>query len=467
MALEGIIIIILVNFGIYWRTLRYGFVSDDIEPSKRKKDNNKYWLKEQDIKTEPHTVKNWWHRMWLQTTGAVYFKKQEGHFITMLLHTINCLLIFLVFGKNYTTLIAALLFSINPVNTQGGSIWLSGKLYSISTMLGLLMFSCPLLAPGFFFLTKFFSINAIAIPLVFLATPYWYLAFMTPLGVYMYRKILKQKRKVGTNFAMRKIAPHKIIPYLKSFGYYFFLCLAPWRIALYHSFLWGLGVHKVYDSHHYKLNKDFWYGLFCFLGVTYGIVATWGSLTSFGLLWFIINITMWCNIVTYQQQISERCCYTANIGTMLFLASIIHTYPLAIAVVFTYYLTRLFHIMPMYENEYWHTHYSVAGSPKCNYIWVARGQKKFRVQNYLGAFLDYMEGKNCTPWEFKANFNAANMAVILQKFKLAEALLDDAEKCMYRGHEEDMTKRIKATRDWIKESLETKNINLAKVQTVK
>lgn len=479
---------------MFKRTINYGFVSDDIAPSNRKIDDDHYFTK-QDIednqveqqkhqqlmqdnswnsfyKAPPpivhkHKVKNIFHKLWLEFIGAVYWKKQRAHGMVIALHTATCLLIYALFGFTSAAYLAAVLFAINPANTQGGSIWLSGKIYNISTILALLMFMVPMIAVPLYLLTSFFSINALFAPVTFLMTPYIMLAFLPLLGIKMYSKILEVKKKVGTSSEMRSISPRKFIPYVKSLGYYTTLCLFPWKLALYHTFLWGLGVNKEYNKRCYSLNKSFYLGVAVFITLVGSIIYWWGQPFTFGLLWYLVNISMWCNAITYQQQISERCVHTANVGLMYALACIIINYPVVIACFVTMYVVRLYKMMPMYTNEYWHTEYSMLESPDCNYIWIARGMKKYALKNHIGAMYDFLEAKRCAPWEYKANFNAANMAVLAQDFKMAENLLDDCEKCMYDGQEAMMLAQVNQARAWIKEVRETKSIDMNKCQTVR
>lgn len=456
--------IIALNLIMYWRTIYYGLVSDDIEPSRRKV-NEVEW---KDKEGKQHKLKNVFHKLWVQYIGAVYFSTKVPHLMTLLTHIANCVLIYFVFQRTDVAFLTALLFSINPVNTQGGSVWLSGKIYSFTTTLCLMMFILPGFSPLFYYLTKFFSINAMFSPLAFIQTSHWYLALMPVAGLLLHRRILGVKAKVGTNDEMRNFRWLKLIPFFKSYGYYFWLCLFPWRLALYHSYLWGVGVNKKYNEQAYSIKKPgLWVGLVTFIATAYLIITHWATPFGYGLFWFFINISMWCNIITYQQQISERTVYTANIGLMFALANLIVVSPVLIAVFMSMYITRLYTILPMYENEYWHTEHSMIEARDCNYIWVARGVKKFKVNNFLGAYLDFMQARICTNWEFKANFNAANMAIILQRFDEADNLLKDAEKYRYEGQEASMKSRIEDTRKWLNEVRETKNIDLKKCQIVR
>lgn len=480
---------------LYWRTLKYGYVCDDLEPSKRRKDDNNYFTREdmqhniqengriaaennknKDVPNYvpliftpiSHKVKNIFHKLWLEIIGDVYFSSKRAHLITLTLHVITCNLIYYAFGANYLSLLAAWLFAINPINSQGGSIWLSGKNYNISSIMALLMWLLPAIAPIPYFIVKFFNINAIFSPLIFVQTPYYYWIFLPLFGVALHSWILKIKKDVGTNSEMSGVKPIKIIPFFKSFAYYTLLCIVPFRLALYHHFIWGIGVNKHYNKIAYKISPMFFTGLFLFSGMAYLVYYYWGFAPSIGIMWFMINIAMWCNVVTFQQQISERCVHTANIGLMYALAWFIIPFPLLVMVFITFYLTRLWYAMPMYKNEYWHTEYSAIEDKDCNYVWISRGVKKYFTQDYVGAFFDFIEAKRCSPWEFKANLNAANMAIIMQNLPQAEALLNDCEHGLYDGKAEKyMLEQVNLSRDIIRVAKETKTIDISRIMIVR
>lgn len=454
--------IIIINYFCFKRTLNYGFVSDDTAPQKRKTSDTEYLDREKN----KHTVNNIFHKWWLELMGEVYFDNRRAHEMTLLLHIISCILIYFAFGANPISYLASILWAVNPINTQGSSVWLSGKIYSLSTLLGLAMFVWTPAAPLFYYLTKFFSINAIFIPLAFIGTKYWFWSFFVLYGLAFFGSTIKMKEKAGTNNEMKAIKLIKIIPYLKTYAYYTILCLIPWRIALYHNFLWGVGVNKEYNKYAYKIDKITFLGFILLTLNLTGIFFLDGYL-RIALIWWLVNISMWCNFITYQQQVSERVTATPNIGLMYLLAFVIIKSPLLIAIVITFYVTRLLFTLRMYQNEFWHTEYSIVEGYNCNYIWIARGVQKYHMGDFAGAYYDFLEAKHCTPWEFKANYNAGVMAVLLQNVPMAKQLLDEAEKCPYEGNEEEMIKRINNVRDLIKTAEETKVLDLNKIEVIR
>src|SRR3990167_2719961 len=108
-----IVWIIVVNLILYFKTLRYKFVSDDFS-----------------VYHNPPKYKNWLHKRWLQITGQMklssktvnFFKDENGkwkiavietaeqeHLLALLIHTAICVMIYVAFGASTISFIAALL----------------------------------------------------------------------------------------------------------------------------------------------------------------------------------------------------------------------------------------------------------------------------------------------------------------------------------------------------------------------
>lgn len=131
--------IITLNILVYWRTVFYGLVIDDIEwyahwdDQWRRTDvgrgysGSRWWF------LHPHTILN-------SLYGAATFYSfnrrwrsyRIDHMLTLSLHIITALLL------SHISFVAALLWSIHPCNHQT-SIWLTGRRYSIINILFLTM----------------------------------------------------------------------------------------------------------------------------------------------------------------------------------------------------------------------------------------------------------------------------------------------------------------------------------------
>ena len=496
----SLLLIIFVNLLFYWATLNYYFVSDDIpasaipNPEKEKdiKDlqglmgtlstkypdqKNEFIPKLVDLnnKWSSSAPKGFWRGVWTQLRGQRYFNPRQAHIVTLTIHILNCCLIYLAFGHNNVSLLASLLFSINPINSQGGAIWISGKPYSTATTLVLLMYLFPYVSPVFFYLTSFCSASAIFSSLPFFFTKYWFLGLMPFIAFPILRGVVMKKWCLNntSNKEMVSIAPRKIIPFLKSYGYYLRLCVMPYKLGLYHSFLWGLGVNQSYNKLAYKLNRDFWIGLLLFISSSAIVFFYHANLLGFSMFWFMVNIVMWGNYVTIQQQIAERFCYLANVGLMLFLSyfslSLIPPFNyILITAILTYYATRLWNYRRAYMNDYWYVEYNVIEQPNAHYAWISKGIKKFFFNDFDGALRDFCESRQFVDHDFKTNFNMAAMLFCLGDITQCEVYLKLAEDNHYDGMEEKQKMEFTDhTRQLIERRKKGENIPLNDVRIIK
>ena len=150
-----IALIVLVNLLFYYRTLSYAGVCDDIP-----------------VFNGAIKMPTGWMKFWYHLQGRKYTSWKLAHAQVLAIHTINCILIYIAFGMNYTSAVAALLFSVNPVNNQC-SMWISGKGYAQNTTYALLMWLFPGFSILFYLMgTYFCGASLLLFPLVFLFTPY-------------------------------------------------------------------------------------------------------------------------------------------------------------------------------------------------------------------------------------------------------------------------------------------------------
>ncbi|HEC64430.1 MAG TPA: hypothetical protein ENI23_03970 [bacterium] len=312
--LQRIAIIAVLNLIVYYKTLFYGYVGDDVERAERKQE-----------------FKNIFHRWWLQFVGMKHINSINSHAITILTHTACCVMIYLALGRNNIAFLTAILFSINPVNIQG-SVWISGRNYATSAILTLGMFIFPPLTWAFYMSASYFAVNGWFAPLCFLGTEWWWVIGIIPVAwvltnsnkAVMHRKIYETAGLKTTNTEMRALKPRKIIVFMKTYIYYFTLCIFPWNLGIEHNFLRGFGTNATDNKIGYKIDWIFFTGLIVFSSVClsslYCIIRGDWNPAIWGLFWFTINIAMWNNLLTIQQQIAERYCYLANIGLQYALA---------------------------------------------------------------------------------------------------------------------------------------------------
>lgn len=465
--IERLAIIGLVNLLVYWKSIYYGYVGDDVERALR--------VQEFD---------NILHRWWIQFIGMKHRNPMVSHLITICTHTLCCMLIYLAFGRNDVSFITALLFSVNPINTQG-AVWISGRNYVTSAILCLLMFMVPKMSWVFYTATSHFAVNAWFSPLLFLGTKEWYMVGIIPLvwilttnnRSTLNRKLWETAGLKTTNTEMRAIKPKKIIPFCKTYMYYFALCLFPFNLGVEHNYLRGFGTNKTDNDKGYKI--DIMFGLGSVVAL---IIAVWGLFCIFkgwnpicyGLVWFSVNIAMWCNFVTYQQHISERYCYLANIGMMYALANLIVGYPVLISAFLVGYLIRLWFSMETYYNDWWAVECTLKEFKNLGYMWIMRGVKKFMSQDFPGALQDFNEAYINKPYDLKACYNLAVTYLIVGDIVKAREFMNKARANIYdelgdavKPAFESLENAIKKVEESRAKGETTVNIDLGSVMVVK
>ncbi len=306
--MDKIIIIICVNFILFAKTLRFGYVSDDCPTAK--------------IENRP-PFKNKIHKWFLWLIGSWKFNSQYEHLVTLILHAIVGVFIYTAFGSNNVSFWTALLFCCNPATNQG-SIWISGRGYVLPPLLLLISLSCGFLAPLTLWASGYFNLGFI-VPLGLVGSKLAYLLALMPFIWLFWFKKFKKDVLFKANFEQvdedKKFHFGKIILVIKTIGFYFTLGLIPFRITFYHSYLQavaGSGKRKGYTMK----DKFFWIGL--------GIIIFWvvyslhkWDMLSYGLWWFFIMIAPFSNFKRLHQEISCRYLYCPLIGLMLSLSYLI------------------------------------------------------------------------------------------------------------------------------------------------
>lgn len=407
------LLILFVNLILYFRTIWFGYVSDDL--AKVDCARPTWWLKDlvKEIRADNHLY------------------PKLAHLVSMAIHTANCLLIYKGFGSNTVSLVASLLFAINPANLSG-AVWISGRGYAINLLIMLLMWSFKAWSPLFYFP---FSWVVSVYPfswLMFAYDSHWYLSLLVIPALYIY--ILKHKkalefRKSLTNEYMKELSVWKLVVFIKTITYYFFFCLFPYRIGMYHNFMFTYGLQDDDIKHWRSLDKWFWGGLALGLAVIYAIFTNFMGL-GLGLLWFFLGIFVWSNIYMANQPIADRYAYLANAGLMYVLAILIWDKPVLLAVVMTFYITRnLLHINA-YKTDDLFLEYNLYdfNFPNHPFVWTLKGDKERALRRPFQALESWGKGLKYRPHDTRLNFYTAKTLVELGFFKEAEYHINMVKK---------------------------------------
>ena len=427
--LERVLIILLVNLVFFFRTLKLKYSSDDVP-----------------ILQNPPKYKNFWHKRYLQLIASCRVEPQQDHALTTVLQAITASLVYIAFGANDISFLAAMLFSFCPANNQV-SVWISGRWYMLVTILLLLCMICPFGAPLFIFAASthpagFFS------SLVFLGSKWWYLALLCPLAVWYRLKTIKfmvdRKRKIEAVDEDNRMDINRVVVAIKTYGFYAFLCIIPFKLTFYHSFMHSMAGNIIMRRKAYA--KDKWFYLGCTLiGVLLYSFWHWSPI-GWGILWYTFAIAPYLNIYRCNQEIASRYCYIGSVGLMYALAHVLIGSPVAIGCFLTMYMVRLWYYMPAYTDDYWLVEYATIESPGSWYAWHTRARKRFDQGAVREALNMWVMAKLISPKEFKLLVNIGVVLKMLKKDQEAEEFFRQAEDNIIPGQEKMAQEILKGAR---------------------
>jgi len=434
-----IAIIILVNLLLYFKTLRYRFVSDDFTVWKN-----------------PPVAKNRFHKLWLQCTGQMKFyansiqfvrangkffvvvcKKEEfEHLYTILIHTAICVAIYFAFGASWISFVAALLYATNPVNNQG-TMWPAGRGYALPILSLLLAVCVPMLSPVLLFFCSWWTIGFHGI-LGLIGTTKWNLLIMAPFFWLWHCRKFKTSINLKSNTesfsADKRYDFSKVTVAVKTFGFYLTLCLIPFRITFYHNFLqslagsWAKRWHSIWD-------RFFWIGLCGISAIIYYACTHWGQPLAMALVAYLVTTIPYCNIYRANQEIAERFCSLPNVFLMYALAQIIAFHPAIVAAFLAFYATRTYYTLIQYKDEYFITELAIIEDPHAWWAWHCRAMKRWDTQSYKEALILWVMAKLISPKEFKVLINIATCLRMLGNNEEADQHLALAEENVVAGQE--------------------------------
>lgn len=302
---EKICIILLANLLFYLKTLGYKYVSDDIPSLHRPKHPNK------------------WMQRFLVLEGHAKSTPVNDHAITMILHALVCVGIYVGFGGSNISFLASILFAFNPINNQG-AVWISGRGYALSALGMVWALALPVLSPVFLFIATYSNSGFFA-PISLIGSPYpWMLVFVPFIWAFHFRRFKKNvyERMSTEMFAEdKKIHIKKLIVVVKTFGFYLSHSIIPIKTTFYHSVLESMAGSR--KDRAYSFCRFFWIGLLSIGGMAYWLLSRPWDMTCFSLLWWCVCIAPYLNFTRMSQETAERYVYVPNCGLMYFLASFI------------------------------------------------------------------------------------------------------------------------------------------------
>lgn len=389
-------IIIATVVLMYYRTINYQFIIDDHDH----------------IKKPEEATKNFWLRLWEHFYGIKITNLKLTHTISIGIHAFVSSLIYIIFGSNNVSFLAAMLFALNPVNNQC-SIWLSGRAYAISAMLLLIGLLFMPLLPLFYGLANWWSISSLFAPALFIILkPHWF-GLLVPIGILLITHKTKEcfnagkSRYDGATDVMGEKSLRKLIIVFKTLGYYFVLCLFPMKLGMCHDYLSTFGLTKEETDKWWKID------IFFFMGIAVALLASLSLFYSnntmlFGMFWFVLFAAQWLNFIVISHLITERYMYLANVGLMYVLAQLIIGTPF-MWIFLTFYAVRLWYFMPAYKDigSYWRS--NTENFSHVAMGWNQLGLAQLNFGNTGSALDSWVRGVQERPCDFRLNYNAANL----------------------------------------------------------
>lgn len=461
----SIAIIILVCLIAFHKTIFYKFANDDFEIARC------YCKVSQLVDTKRHDkpikickvcgleqrkeAKNLWQLIDWHLNGAQYTHFKLAHSLTLGIHIINCILIYLAFGSNNQSLVMALLFSIHPVATQGSSVWLSGKGYGITTALVLLMYWLKWLAPIPYIGTFFFSMNGLLAPAIFIGTSFWFYILLIPILIIWKWKTIKAAYNWKYTIIRQSRNPicwDNVVLFFKTIGYYFWMCIFPTKLGVHHTYLTTYGLTKEETKQWMKLDGYFYLGI----ALTAALLIT----RNFGLLWFFLFLLQWSNIITIHMFIAERYCIIPLIGVMYIVSQAINMIGfiqyryLVFGIVFTYYWARTSAYLPIYENLMMCIEENTRNFPGSVVAWTWRGGVENNLEMVNKSFDSWLKAWQLRPYDLRLNINLASLLAARGNYDGAENFIDMAAKspCLNKKQEAFRDQRVAQMREQLKKS---------------
>ena len=331
---------------MYARTLGYGIVIDDESRYGEKKlpKRNQFLMQ----------LCN------LRYSGLYKANVKIEHAVSVLIHTLVCILIWLAFGCNQLSFFTAILFSVHPTTTQI-TCWLNGKRYGLSAVFVLGMWIALPLGLVLYPFAIWWHITALPAILLAVWEGHWKLLLWAIIPLWMSVKPLQYKFR--TRFSrmpegeIRRLRWRKLVLFVKSFSYYLTHSLLPVKMSFYHQYMETFGFSDADNAECYAYDTEFWSGLGVVCAYVASVVVTWGTPWSFGLLWWGGFGVMWFQFpISITQAFSERAIYTANIGLCYSLASLLtHFGHVPYFMYLTYCAHTTYEYMPAYRdiNEFY------------------------------------------------------------------------------------------------------------------
>jgi hypothetical protein len=275
--------LILTLFGLilFFRTLRYGLAVDD----------NISFMSNRKLGTKKRTVLD---RIKVATYGAGIFENNEyDHLLTTALSISVACMIYSCFGNIW----AALLWLAHPLNNQV-TIWMNGRRYQISILLGLLAYKLPYL--GFIFFPAALWIHPISAILLVSSLLFSGLIALTWLIPCLllktrYTDWINQRWSIQDFKEYKEFNIGKLSLAARCYGEYWLHFLFPRGFTMYHPDIWGIAELQEQKKANYAFNGSY----FAYIALLVFILYMGWVAGRSCLLWAILAncaLFQWCGV---------------------------------------------------------------------------------------------------------------------------------------------------------------------------
>jgi hypothetical protein len=430
---------------VYWPTIFFGLVVDDDNWWRIRKHEGFSSFKK--IRNLTQLRRFIYERTYSGTTFGLNTKTE--HLITIVLHSIICVLIYLDLGSSKISFLAALFYSVNPVNNQT-SIWLNGRRYAINIILVLLMIACGKCGVFIYPLTFLFHVTAVFSPAAFwpsLSTMFFIIGFSSFYWKEIRAKILSRLKDIPKG-ELTEFHPRRIIVVIKTFGFYFFKILIPGVCAMQYPDLFYWGKTKGGNNEAYRINMDFGKGilaLFLFGGMFWILP---GNLSQWWLF-MGLAILQWCNIIPVVP-IADRYAGLPCVFMSYFLAYGLYRVPILphvalygiILGILAYYTVCLYAVMPMFKNlnSFWRYH--IDRYPAMPWARIHLIEELLAAGRLPQAQIQIQEALQANSTDYGILMYAAIICMMTGKRKEALICLNVCTRNYYLGQEEKQGKEV-------------------------
>lgn len=422
-----IVVIILTCILLYWRTLKFDLVVDDIRHRGH-------------LKTKP---KHWFYGFY--GTGTLGFNTWRDHALAIALHAVICVLMYIALGPvagDSVAFWAAMLYACNPANNQT-SIWLNGRRYAVIIILTLLMLVFKPWGLALYFITPFYHVTAILAPI--LLGPAYSLAVLAALAVgwrFFWKRYQGRMKEVLSD-DFRFFRPKRLIVCVKIYGFYCNKMIFPGITRMINPHFFGWGLTDKGNKRAYSFNWMFW------RGIAYLAASIAGGFFFKGDLLYMwafmcLSTLQWSGFFSGLQEVADRYISLPNVFMMFFVSYFVHVYLgfywLAVILpLMAYYISRLSITMLMYRNILlfydYHMFFNMDDIP-CRFF---KAQYLLKTGDPLGAWELIKQGLERHPDDHRMLAMAAKCCQVLRDPTMALKYIVDAEQNMYLGDRKNPT----------------------------